>query len=127
TKELLYGEVDIPGGQYGSLQVAASAFVATQEFSPEMLGRFFNNDQSINLGVCRNIVEQAAAIFKKQRQIILNTRRRNTLAHILVNRAGARVHVKAFVPLLFETADPGFIQWKFLGGQQLNLFHLLQG
>src|SRR5690606_28401629 len=105
--------------------IVAPVFITDQYFAPEIFARVLQLRSVEHQSLRWAIVEQTRRLVKEEGQIILDSRWSNALADILINRTVARSIRKVFVPAVAKPANGFFIQGEFMGGKQLDAFHLV--
>ena len=69
----------------------------------------------------RQVIEQGGGFVKKQRQVVLDARRRNAVADILVHR-GLFIGIREMLEPAVAEAGAGILMpWEFMGRQQFDL------
>ena len=89
--QLFHGEKQFIGWQYGVFNIVAPCFIAFQQLRVENLAGTAGGVRFQDAGRIRQVVKQGAGLFEEQRQVILDTRGCNSLAHLTVYIAGLRV------------------------------------
>ncbi|MCY1416705.1 hypothetical protein D9M71_322210 [compost metagenome] len=105
--------------------IDAALFVAVAHVAPELLGGLLDAGQGKHLGVLGQVIEQGRGFFEKQRQVVLNTGRRDAAAQVLEDRAAAKVHVKALAKARLELGHGFFLQGELARRQQAHRFNLV--
>ena len=73
--------------------------------------------RTIDLVAAHKVIEDGGGLVKKQREVRLNPRRRNSGTHILVDRTARWVSLKILPPAPSKGGARGLIKGKLMTGQ----------
>ena len=73
----------------------------------------------------REVLKNRVEVGKEEWQVVLDAGRRDSLTHILVDRATPYIDGEGVVPMLAEQCDGGFVQGHLATRQQANFLEPL--
>src|SRR5690606_27615556 len=121
---VLYRHEQVDRRQYRALGIQTAILVAVAHILPELLGGLLDARQGEYLGVIGQIVEQRRGFLEEQRQVVLDARRGDAGAQVLVDGAAAEVDVEAFAEAAAKVRDRLLVQGELAAGQQADGVHL---
>ncbi len=108
-KAVFHRQEQLGRGQQWPGRIDTAFFVAVAHVVPEVLGGLLDARQGKHLSVLRQVIEQGRGFFEEQRDVVLDTGRRDAAAQVLEDRAAPEVHVEAFAEACLETGDFFFL------------------
>ena len=106
--------------------IVGTTVVALLRMGPERIRRIQRILGQHEQRICAEVIEQRLRALEKQRQVILDSRRRRAFLQVLVQRAVARVDRKAFAQDVAECLDRFLRQREFARREQVHLVHFVQ-
>ena len=124
-KAVFHRHEQLGGRQQRPFGIDAAFFVAVAHVLPEMLGSLLDARQGEHLSIFRKVVEQRRGFVEEQRQVVLDTRRRDPGGEILIDRAAAEVHIEALTETRAKAGHRLLLQGKFTRRQQADRLDLV--
>ena len=121
--ELLERQEQLAGGEQRPLDVVAALFVARLDLLAKLLGRRRHALVEDHQGGRRQVVEEGRGAVEEKRQVVLDARRTEAFADVVVHRRVGRLALEALPPALAEGGDRLLVQRKFARRQQPHLLH----
>ena len=115
------------GGQQRAFEVVTALLEADVGLAPEIVQGGVDRVLGKHQGVFRQIVEQRARVFEKQRQVILDPAGRQTLGNILIEGTFGRRALETGAEAPPETGDGVLVHGEFTARQQADFLHLVLG
>ena len=74
-------------------------------------------------GCFAQVIKHGGGVLEKQREVVLDTRRGNAIAHVFVNAAAGRVAVQKFTPTAAKQGAGCVVHWELAARQQAHFGH----
>ena len=121
--ELLGTEEQRFGRQRGPLTVALHQPVAVARVLPEALEHRLQVAVQHHGGLAAEVVEHGRGLVEEQRQVVLDARRGDAIADVLVDAALGRVALEQLAPAVAEFRARLVVHREFAAGQQPHFGH----
>ena len=126
-EQLINGLIEGGGWQQRTVEIVAAILIAPFDILPKALPGAMNIAQGQQQALGGQVIEQGAALFEEQRQVVLDAGRPEPLAHLLIDALRGSADLEALPVTGAEQLDSILVGGKLVSWQQAYGGHRLAG